>query len=67
MAHPPVQCEVCGKAPRDGFTVYRTGETGPDHDPHWRCDAHRGDAVIPEEVLELTAVIEQGLNNPSHH
>lgn len=55
-----VACEVCGKQPHDGTTLYRTGLKGPRHDPHWRCEVHLNGAVVPVDVTALVAIIERG-------
>jgi hypothetical protein len=48
-----MKCEICGKGPQDGTTIWRTGDKGPGQEPHWRCDAD----LPPEKRISTEAAI----------
>lgn len=52
-----IECEICGRSPKNGETVFRSGEKGAGKNPGWRCRAHLTTAVDPE-VNELVSILE---------
>jgi len=51
-----MKCEICGRGPKDGISVYRqnaTGERG-----RWRCQEHNRVAIDPD-VKRLVGILEK--------
>jgi hypothetical protein len=59
-----MKCEVCGRGPADGTTIYRTTPKG--QAPHWRCERHLDPSRHPapdKGTMEIARMFE----NDSRH
>lgn len=60
--HTEFSCEVCGKSPEnERIVLFRTGEKGPNMDPHWRCHDHLTTPIDPlvKDVCDALTTTQQ--------
>lgn len=51
-----MKCDICGKGPLDGFTIFRVNEYGVPG--IWRCREHMNKPIDPEDD-RLARIIEE--------
>ena len=60
-----IRCEICGRGPAQGITVYRANAKG--QKGIWRCEMHLNEAALEVAMDPAIVAIDNALNgrNPS--